>query len=100
MYHVAMAVLLNSAAESLAEEVLPHKRWTRSELLLVEETGVFEGMHFELIDGELIDKMGKKYPHVRSTCALVIALGAVFGAESVVQAVPIDVAQDDMERNE
>ncbi|MEP7352379.1 MAG: Uma2 family endonuclease [Acidobacteriota bacterium] len=95
-----MAVLLNSSPASLAEEALPHKTWTRNELLLVEDTGVFADTHFELIDGELIDKMGKKYPHVRSTRQTVIVLEAVFGQACVLQEAPIDVAPEDTAQNE
>ena len=95
-----MAVLLNSAPGSFAGEVLPHKTWTRDELLLVEATGVFEDTHFELMDGELIDKTGKKHPHVRSTKETVIALESVFGQANVVQEASIDVAPEDNARNE
>jgi Uma2 family endonuclease len=53
-----------------------------------------------LIDGELIDKMGKKQPHVIGTGATVDALKEIFGREYVVQEAPIDVAAEDNERNE
>lgn len=89
-----MAVLLSSSPE------VPHETWTREELALVEETGVFEGMHFELIEGELIDKMGKKHRHVKSTRATVIALESAFGQDFVIQEAPIDVAAEDNPRNE
>lgn len=95
-----MAVLLPSLPESGAEEVLPHKTWTREELLLIEGTGVFEGTHFELIEGELIDKMGKKPPHNRGVRRVVILLGQVFGPEQIQHETPIDVASADNARNE
>ena len=95
-----MAVLAHDVVDSLADETLPRKKWTRAELLLVEETGVFEGAHFELIHGELIDKMGKNYPHVRSTRETVIALELAFGQAFVIHEAPIDVAEEDNARNE
>jgi hypothetical protein len=51
------AILAPVPRDFLAEEALPHKTWTREEPALVEATGNFEGTHFELIEGELIDKM-------------------------------------------
>ena len=95
-----MAVLLNSAPESLAEDVLPHKTWTRDELLLIETTGVLDDTHYELIEGELIDKMGKRPRHVKGTRETVIALEAVFGSANIIQEAPIDVAPADNPRNE
>ena len=95
-----MAVLLNSAPDSLAEDILPHKTWTRDELLLVETTGVFDDAHFELVEGELIDKMGKKQPHVRSTRETVLALESIFGPANVIQESPIDVSPEDNSCNE
>jgi len=41
----------------------PRKRWTRTECELLELHGFLRG-RFELIDGELIDKMGKNQPHI------------------------------------
>ena len=40
----------------------PRKRWTRSEYAALESVGVFERQRLELVEGELIDKMGKKRP--------------------------------------
>ncbi|MFN7923586.1 MAG: Uma2 family endonuclease [Bryobacteraceae bacterium] len=94
-----MAVLLSDAEYGEAD-VLPHKTWTREELAVLESTGVFEGTHYELIDGELIDKMGKKRPHVRATDNLRTVLTALFGRRMVEQEVPIDVASDDLRKNE
>ncbi len=95
-----MAVLLSEAPELLAVEALPHKTWTRDELALVEATGVFEGTHFELIEGELIDKMGKKFPHVAGTRELALALSALFAPDHVLQEPSIDISDADNPKNE
>lgn len=95
-----MAVLLSDVPASLAADALPHKMWTRDEVSILESTGLFEGKHFELIDGELIDKMGKKRPHVLATLATTIALEGIFGREFVNQESPIDVDAEDLPRNE
>jgi Uma2 family endonuclease len=44
-------------------EALPRKRFTREEFDRLIETGFFDGQRYELIDGELIDKMGQNPPH-------------------------------------
>src|ERR1017187_3523275 len=54
----------------------------------------------ELIEGELIDKMGKKRPHVNSSRLLEIWLGGGFGAGLVILGSPIDVSPDDHPTNE
>ena len=70
-YNPSMAVLYSEPPQGAPlPEPLPHKTWTREELALVESTGVLEGTHYELIEGELIDKTGKKFPHVRGTFAM------------------------------
>ena len=62
--------------------------------------GLLEGQRYELIEGDLIDKMGQKPPHA-STVALVNAwLAHVFRPSLVRCQLPIEVAEGDQERNE
>ncbi len=54
------------AAAFIPEPSTPHpsrKRWTRAECERLESMGIFEGHNYELVDGELIDKMGENQPH-------------------------------------
>src|SRR4051794_17890311 len=76
------------------------KRWTRPEYEALAATGLFDGQHLELIKGELIDKMGKKRPHVTFVARLVKWLTGVFGADYILQESPIDVAPEDNPTNE
>jgi hypothetical protein len=69
------------------------KRWTRAECEQLSE--VFDQRRLELIEGELIDKMGKKRPHSNSTSLLFGWLIGVFGFLRVQQETPIDMAFDD-----
>ena len=46
-----------------ANETLPRKKFTRQEVEHLTAEGFFEGQRYELIDGDLIDKMGQKPPH-------------------------------------
>jgi Uma2 family endonuclease len=73
----------------------PRKRWTRAECLTLESTGLWEQQHLELIEGDLIDKMGKKRPHVNVTILMMEWLVSVFGARQVTQEAPIDVSPED-----
>ena len=78
----------------------PRKRWTRAECALIETTGLFDQERVELIDGELISKMGKRRPHVATATKLLGWLIRVFGDESVNSESPIDVAPEDNPMNE
>src|SRR5580700_3557766 len=71
------------------------KRWTRSECSALAESGVLDYEHLELIEGELIDKMGKNRPHVNSATLLMWWLAGVFGVRLVNLEAPIDVLPED-----
>jgi Putative restriction endonuclease len=78
----------------------PRKRWTRAELAVLEGTGVLDQEHLELVDGDLINKMGKKRPHVNSLSLIYPCLIEVFGKQFINLNAPIDVAPEDNPTNE
>jgi len=78
----------------------PRKRWTRQECVALETSGIWEQQHLELIEGELISKMGKKRPHANAIAVVHAWLLRVFGAQFVNSAAPIDVAPEDNPTNE
>lgn len=78
----------------------PRKRWTRAECAALETAGVLQGERLELIEGELLTKMGKKRAHVNSLTLLQNWLVSVFGGEYVNPEAPIDVAPEDNPTNE
>ena len=78
----------------------PRKRWTRAACAALEASGLLEQERLELIEGELINKMGKNRPHVHSAMLLVEWLVQIFGFRFVNQEVPIDVAPEDNPTNE
>ena len=78
----------------------PRKRWTRAECSTLEELGMFSQQSLELIEGELISKMGKKRPHVHTLALLTEWLIHVFGGRFVNQEAPIDVTPQDNPTNE
>jgi Uma2 family endonuclease len=92
-----------STALSWIEALPPRakrKLWTRDEVDALEKLGAFVGQRLELVDGELIDKMGKNRPHVFVVELIRQWLFAVFGAGFVLQESPIDVAAADNRTSE
>lgn len=78
----------------------PRKRWTRAELSVIESAGLLQNQKLELIEGELILKMGKNRPHTVSTWHLLKYLVNVFSIEFVQQEAPIDVHPQDVPSSE
>ncbi|MEO7653952.1 MAG: Uma2 family endonuclease, partial [Bryobacteraceae bacterium] len=78
----------------LASSDPPQKRWTREECAVLESAGV-ELHPYELIEGELIQKMGKNHRHMIALMRLCNWLRGVFGNLAVVQEPSIDVASLD-----
>jgi len=78
----------------------PRRRWTRAECEIVEAAGIFDQQRVELIEGELIDKIGKNRPHVDTAALLIGWLIQVFGLRFVNTEAPIDVAPEDNPTNE
>ncbi len=78
----------------------PRKRWTRSECATLEKAGLLDQQRLELVEGELISKMGKKRPHVNALTMLQRRLAQVLGWEFVNAEAPIDVAPEDNPTNE
>ncbi len=73
----------------------PHKRWTRDECATLEQAGLIDARRYELIDGELIQKMGKNHPHMLAVLLLGTWLRRTFGETFVVQEPSIDLRPED-----
>ena len=78
----------------------PRKRWTRAECTTLEASGLWDQERLELVQGELICKMGKKRPHVNALVAVQAWLVRTFGEQFVNPEAPIDVAPEDNPTNE
>ena len=63
------------------------------------DAGLFAGQRFELIDGDLIDKMGQSPPHSHALRLLHAWLAKIFGAERVQVQQPIEAAPAERERS-
>ncbi|MBY0502787.1 MAG: Uma2 family endonuclease [Bryobacteraceae bacterium] len=69
------------------------RKLTREDCHALEQAGRLERESFELIDGELVQRMGKSRLHTLALRRLVAWLHVVFGAERVDQEVPIDLSE-------
>jgi len=66
----------------------------------LETSGIWAQQHLELIEGELISKMGKKRPHTNVLIVIQDWLVRTFGPQFVNPETPIDVAPEDNPTNE
>ena len=88
-----MPVAVEAPRES---PILPHKRWTRDECVVLERSGLVDLDRFELIEGELIQKMPKNTPHMLAVLLLASWLRKVFGELFVVQEGTVDLRREDL----
>jgi Uma2 family endonuclease len=95
-----MPIALTAIPGPLVPADPPRKRWTRAECAVLEASGLLEQESLELVEGELISKMGKKRPHVISFTLVQEWLVRIFGWSFVNAAAPIDVAPEDNPTNE
>lgn len=74
------------------------KRMTREECNFLERGG-FLTERYELLDGEIILKVGQNQPHAMSVSRLIFRLMGIFGPERVQMQTTIEVAAPDRETN-
>jgi len=63
------------------------------------DAGLFAGQRFELIDGDLIDKMGQNPPHSHALRRVHAWLIKIFGGEQIQMQQPIEAAPAERERS-
>src|SRR5690242_14660700 len=95
-----MPTAITEAPYYVAAAEPPRKRWTRAECEVLETTGLLDDQKLELVDGELINKMGKNRPHINVLAFVQEWLIEVFGKGVVNVETPIDVAPEDNPTNE
>jgi Uma2 family endonuclease len=77
----------------------PRKRFTRAEVAQMHDAGLFAEQRFELIDRDLIDKMGQNPPHSYAIRMLFAWLIQIFRAKQVQIQQPIEAGAPDRERS-
>ena len=75
----------------------PRKRFTRAEVEQMLNAGLFAGQRFELIDGNLIDKMGQNPPHASGIQLVFSRLVKTLRPERIRVQLPIEVGATDRE---
>ena len=88
-----MPTLVTEAPNRPSPLAPPRKRWTRDDCVLLDGIGAFGKL--ELIDGELIDKMGKLRPHQVVLGLVDNWLRSVFGNLAISVETPVDVSPED-----
>jgi Uma2 family endonuclease len=83
----------------MADAAPARKRFTREEVDRLAETGVFAGQRYELIDGDLVDKMGQNPPHVSAIQLLLKWLASIFEVDLIRVQHPMEAAPGDRERS-
>src|SRR5437016_3998925 len=91
---MSAALLLPFQADA---EALPRKRFTRQEVERLAEAGVFDGQRYELIDGDLIDKMGQKPPHSSAIRRVQSWLRKAVNPDLIQVQLPIEASREDQE---
>lgn len=74
-------------------------RWTRGQCDAIREVGVLTG-RYELIDGEIISKMGQNPLHAAGIAALLQWLAPLFGLAFVRVQLPLEAGGADPDHNE
>jgi len=92
--------LVSNVPEFPLPLIPPRKRWTREQCADLEASGLFEKERLELVDGELISKMGQNRPHVNAFTLMHLWLLEAFGKQFVNAEAPIDVSEADDPTNE
>lgn len=74
------------------------RRWTADDCRKFEVLGVLEPGTYELLDGEVVEKLGQNVPHSIANWKTLLALSLVFGPDYVMM--PVSVAMSDEDRPE
>lgn len=78
-------------------EALPRKRFTRDEVDRLIDKGFFIGQRCELIDGDLIEKMGQSPTHAFTIQLLLKEFSGRFDIRRILVQLPIQAAAEDRE---
>jgi Uma2 family endonuclease len=74
------------------------KRWTRDDCMFLEHAGLLRG-RYELINGEIIVKMGQNRPHALAVMCFIAYLLGIFGTDRVQTQATMEVRENDRVTN-
>jgi Uma2 family endonuclease len=93
-----MPQALTPAIPALMESLPNRKRWTRTDCDFLVRAGLLED-EYELLDGEIIIKVGQNQPHAITVSRTVFFLMGIFGPDRVQTQATIEVAAGDQATN-
>ncbi|MES2462947.1 MAG: Uma2 family endonuclease [Armatimonadota bacterium] len=76
------------------EQFAGRKRWTRDDCDFLERLGLLPN-RYELIDGEILEKVGQNRPHAIAVTLIIKWLISLFGGDFVQCQIPVEVADPD-----
>jgi Uma2 family endonuclease len=71
------------------------KRWTAEDCRRIEAMGLLEPGTYELLDGEVVEKLGQNVAHSLACKRTFLALSLVFGSDHVMLPVSVIVSDED-----
>ena len=87
---------MSSIAEApIGADGFVRKKWTVRDCRIMTDTGLLTPGKYELIEGEVISKMGRGRVHILVVSRIVAVLIAIFGSESVQNQAQIGIGEID-----
>ena len=77
------------------EDGFARKKWSMSECRFLTDSGLLEPGKYELIEGEIVFKMGQGRIHIAVVTKILTALAAIFGIESLQNQAQIGIGERD-----
>ena len=77
------------------EDGFARKKWSVAECKFLTDSGLLEPGSYELIEGEIIFKMGQSRRHIATITRILVALSAIFGLDWLQNQAQIGIGQRD-----
>ena len=90
-----MPPTLTPAAPAPPPDPFRRKRWTRDECRFLTESNVLEAGRYELIEGDIVYKVGQNPPHITVMNLVSRVLFRIFGGEFLQTQAPITLPGDE-----
>ncbi len=79
----------------MREDGLARKKWNVRECRFLTDNGLLEPGSFELIEGEIVFKMGQSRPHIITISHILRVLALIFGLEALQNQAQIGIGERD-----
>ena len=79
----------------LSGDDFPRKRWNVKECRFLQEAGLLAPGKYELIEGDIVEKMPQGIKHIIAVNRLLVALIALFGMERLLTQAPVGIGSSD-----